>query len=279
VVFELREKNLQDTGRNEMTTLFDATLELAKILMPVVEGTGTSGSATTLADTARTEPDDHFNQGTIFMRSGTDIGESAIITDFENTGGIFTFAALDDADPTGNLYSACERDYPRWLLIQAINEALQDFDLPKKDTSLVTVDDQEAYDLPAGIRNITRVEIATDTSSPYDYKIHYNWTEVDDDLWFDEGYEPHGDDYKIRLTYNAAHAALTADSGEVDPYVHIRALKWLAAVHALRWRYRARGREKKIEAELEEARAMAEIMRGKYKTVDRMARDPHHANW
>jgi len=76
-----------------VTTLFDATLALAKILTTVPEGTATGGGTTTLVDSSRTEPVDHFNDGTIWFKSGNNIGLSTKVTDYA-ANGTFTHATL-----------------------------------------------------------------------------------------------------------------------------------------------------------------------------------------
>ena len=63
-----------------MTTLADATLAVARLCSEVVDGVATGGSATTLIDTLVTHPNDFWNQGTIWLRSGNNIGKSAVIT-------------------------------------------------------------------------------------------------------------------------------------------------------------------------------------------------------
>ena len=55
-------------------------------------GKATGGSDTTLADTVRTEADDYFNGWKIEVISATGKGSYAIVTDFANSGGVFTVA-------------------------------------------------------------------------------------------------------------------------------------------------------------------------------------------
>lgn len=64
-------------------------------LAAIVTGTATSGSSTTLVDTTnRSEDDDHFNTWLLTITAGTGVGESAIITDFDNGTSTLTFVAL-----------------------------------------------------------------------------------------------------------------------------------------------------------------------------------------
>ena len=63
---------------------------------PSISGTATAGAPTTLTDSgiAGDYDDDHFNTYTIAITAGTGIGETAVVTDYDGTNGIFTFVAL-----------------------------------------------------------------------------------------------------------------------------------------------------------------------------------------
>jgi hypothetical protein len=228
-----------------MTILFDATLALAKVLMPVKEGSASGAGAagkTTLVDTTRQEPDDYFHKanvaaGTIWLTSGTNDETSRALTDYTQSTGTFTFAAVTAQTAADETYSAAPIDFSRDELIGAINAARQTIGaVPQEYTnsSYVTVADQMIYDLPTGVYNVKRVEIAQATSSPYLWRIHNNWYEINNDIVFNEESQPGSSDYLIRLTYVVPPSDLTTDAGEISNYVHIDVLKWVAAVHALR---------------------------------------------
>jgi len=264
-----------------MTTLYDATLELAKIITDVIEGTATGGSGTTLVDTGRLEPDEHFNSGVIWFRSGNNEDKSAKISDYDLTTHTFTFVTPGAACAADDLYSVATADYPRYVLMQMINTALADLgDLEAYDVSLVTVSGQESYDLPSGVRNILGVEVATSTTTPYNYKPHFNWREIDGDLFLDDGQEFYTDDYIIRLRYTAAHAALTTDAGEINAAVPIGLLKWAAAVHAIEWRMKkARADAPQLGADLAIAREKLALAKHDHPMERQNRRDPHYSNW
>ena len=59
-------------------------------------GTATGGSGTTLVDSgiADSYADDFFNTYSIYIESGTGVGESATVTDYTGSSGTFTFTAL-----------------------------------------------------------------------------------------------------------------------------------------------------------------------------------------
>lgn len=58
-----------------------------------VTGRATSGGATTLADSTRTEADDYFNGWTLHVMSGTGKHDYAVVTDYTGSSGTFTVAA------------------------------------------------------------------------------------------------------------------------------------------------------------------------------------------
>jgi len=223
-----------------MTTLFDVSLALAKVLGNVRSSTTTSaGTATTVIDTTRTEPVDFWNGGTLWMTSGTDLGKSRKITDWALSGTTFTVPTMTSAPGSGAAYSVITADWPQDKLWDFINEALQDMgDVPVQDSTLTTVADQEQYTLPSGVYDVRLVEVATSKTAPYDYQPYHGvWKEIPSGkLEFATGREPVDTGYLIRLTYMGVHAAFTADTSAVSTYIHINRLKWAAAVHAWRWR-------------------------------------------
>jgi len=267
-----------------MTTLQDATLALAKTITSVKEGTATGGSGTTLVNNLagfHDEADDYYTGGVIWFLSGLNAGKSAHINDWDLATFTFTFTTPGAACAAGDRYAVVPLDFPRWLLVQSVNEALKDLgDLPATSTALVTVADQEKYDLPAGVRNVQKVEIAYALTSPLAYYPHHNWREYNDDLLFDTDLAPEDDDYTIRLWYLAAHAELTADSGVVTPYVHVDRLRWASAVHALRWLLRKRkGDDAYLREQLNEALTNAEFEKRRHPIEIDIQRDPHLAKW
>ena len=271
-------------------TLASATLELAKILMRVVSGTATGGSTTTLVDTNFPWQDtsgvvpanDYYNGGTIWFTGGDNDGISTMITDWVNATETFTFATQSDACAAGDTYSVCHREYSRFDLQDAINAALKEIgDVPQQYTNaaFVTVADQINYDLPTGVYNVKKVEIARSSSAPYDYVEHKHWREIDDDIFFDENSQPGTDDYLIRLTYCVPPTALSADSTAISDYVHIDRLKWQAAVHALRRRLQGVKTDDPIQqALMQDAQLQAEQMKRAH-PIPKVMKTPHVAFW
>jgi len=157
-----------------MATMFNATLQLANKLGVLRVSTATGGTTTTLLDTKRTEGDDAFNGGTIWLitdaggASAAPEGEWATVSDFANTGGVFTVSTMT-APASGDTYGCATARYPLDVLKTAINNELIKYKIPRYDrTSLDIVANQSEYTLPAGIRGEKLVNVYeekdTDTS-------------------------------------------------------------------------------------------------------------------
>lgn len=279
-----------------MATLASATLDLARILpITVVDSVATSDGAagkTTLVDGSfaysssdSTPPDDYYNGGTIFFKSCTNTGlngTTAIVTDYVRTGGTFTFAAAAAQTKSGDTYSVINRDFPRVKLRQCINQALAEIGgEDAQNTALTTVADQMTYDLPAGVYNVIKVEVAASTTSPYGYVEHHHWAEVNDDIAFIEGHQPTNTGYIIRLTYRVPWAELTADSSAVADLINPNWLTWKAAVYALRWRVGILGEQDPyLRTHLTEAIAKDSENDRRYRPHLQLAnRSPQHSLW
>lgn len=260
-------------GANQTITLGRACLELSKILQPTEEGTASGGSTTTLVDaTLLTEPDDHWNQGTIWFLSGTLSGGSAVVTDFANSTNTATFAT-QAASASGARYAIAGKDYPRWLLRQAVNRAARDMMQVAHEytntTTFITVANQETYTIPAGCVNIKRLEIAINTTAPYYYVPHNGWYEDRENgvIRFLPGREPAEDGYYIRIWYQPLdYTELTADTDYIEnPYAQMESLIWQAAVYAIRERMqRFKGEETWLTPVLNEAISKADQMKRLY---------------
>ncbi len=70
----------------------NAAAVLSDSLQDGVIGTADSGTTTSITDAARTEADDRFNGWELIITSGLSAGQSRLVTDFANTGGVITFA-------------------------------------------------------------------------------------------------------------------------------------------------------------------------------------------
>lgn len=220
-----------------MTTLAQATLELAKIVGNVVTSTTTAaGSATTIVDSTRAEAADYWNNGTLWCTVGTTF-LSRKITDWALSGTTFTIPTTTTGLGSGKAYSVINGDWPQDKLIEFINQALGEMgDFYSFDETTTTVADQRRYTLPTGVGHVQQVEMSTNTTEPLDYWAMHYWREHSGQLYFDAGKQPGEDDYLLRLWYKAPHTTLTADSDSLSADAHIERVKWSAAVFAWDWR-------------------------------------------
>jgi len=255
-------------------TLYAVLYALSKKLGIIErEGVSTGGTTATLIDTsfahATKYNDDIFNQGTIFFRTGAISYTSAVITDWSQSAFQWTFATQPAAPSTTTRYSVTLSKFPRWILIQGVNEALSDLPGVMKeysDASYVTVADQMDYDLPTSIQNtIRKVEVATSKTSPYEYVEHKNWTIINDQLSFEEYSQPDYSDYRIRLTYEEHPNPVSSDADSIPGYIDIDWLAWEAAANILAWKVeQTGGADEHYSAKYNQAIVMAQQYRKRY---------------
>lgn len=223
-----------------MGTLYDAKLDLAKLIMRVKTGTATEVTAAgKLVDSRRTEPDDYFyrslsNGGTIFFPERSQTRE---IIYYEKTGPQFTFTPADITPAVGEKYVAAPVEWDFYELVQAINMALEDLGqeagVPQVDETLEIVSRQGVYTLPAGVSNVKKVFLILDEDNPDLFTTHHMmWDTIGDELHLDPGSEPLWGDH-FKLIYCAPHAMVENDSDVISSYINPMLLKWTAAVFAL----------------------------------------------
>jgi len=221
-----------------MTTLAELTLELAKIIVPVQESVASAnGTTVTLIDTLYTRGDNYFKNGEVWFLSGVNAGKIALCTGYVKSTGTITFSPAVTATVAGDRYAAVTGRYKFINLVKAINQIIGTLGKVRtENTDLITVDGQEEYDLPEGVRNLCKVEIAQNDVSPMAYYEHLRWDEVPSEfpvLRLASQYLPLGG-YTMRLTYNAAPVALVSYDDEISDYIPIERVIWPAAVAFIR---------------------------------------------
>jgi hypothetical protein len=215
------------------TALSTVTLEVAKILGNVRMGAATTtGSVEDLTDIDFVNPAEHYEGGTIWFIDGDNAGVTRRVEAYSE--GNYTFDDLDNAVATGDRYFAMPAKYTRAMLIAGINAALSDTRVTSYDVSLETVANQESYDIPAGIKNIKKVEIATSTSSPYNYAENRSWYVMGGKLFFKTGGVPGTAGYIIRLWYFDSHDSVYDDDDEINDEINTEWLKWASVAYILR---------------------------------------------
>jgi hypothetical protein len=254
-------------------------LEVARLMGGVREGTVTSGTVSTLVDTAMDEPADTFTGGTLFMLSGTNDNLCCVVTSHQ-FGGRLVIPTLTAAIAAADTYAVAPNKFPKHILKQAVNAVLRDLKVMGSNSTLTVTTDTQAYTLPSGVFDVRRVEVERDDDD-LDYERNHHWKELNGVLYFDPGHEPGDTGKAIRVWYAKDHGEL-GDAGTVDNDVDIRYLKWAAVSYC--WRNYIQGVKKDDpiamdllnEAKTSEAQAMRNARNNHFRIIDK---DPHWGRW
>lgn len=223
-------------------TLFDLTLELARLLNVVTEGFATGGSTTTVADTVdRLEADDYWNNGSVWITRAAGAapeGSYSIINDFATTGGIVTLrSTLSATVEAGDQYAIATSRFSLRLLIQKVNEVLGVIE--KTDTSTVVIaSGQLEYTLPTDVMNLKQVWLQTDADvndwePVHDWYVQKSATGSANKLVFRR---QHVDGYAVKLVYEPYHAVLRLATDVLDDGINSQYVVHDAAVRCMLWR-------------------------------------------
>lgn len=246
-----------------MTTTADITLKVMREVQDVAGGTATGGSTSTLVDTAlETFPDDHFNNGRLWILSGTHAGKVFTVTDFTSSTGTVTFATVTGAIAAGVRYAIARASYPWDQVVSAIERALESTWVTGTDSTLEGDGETLEFTLPAGVYDIKRVEFEDTAVANSGRTVSSHWKETSTGkLRYDYGYAPRDGD-TIHIHYRAAHAALTDYTVTISNEINIEWLKWAATRELLWWGVSMYGQqvEYRIEERMNKALAM---MQGK----------------
>ena len=260
------------------TTLFNATLALASELGVLRTRLATGGSTSTLLDSVgRTEEDDNYNGGTVWLitdaggASAAPEGEFPIITDFANTGGVVS-ATFTVAPAAGDTYGIATARYPRDVLIEAINRQLVKYKMKRYDaTSLDVVSAQSEYTLPAGITGANLIGVYEST---VDDSNDNQWVELNFHVQEAATGSTHtvvidskmiGVDNDFLLEYYDWHPRLYLSTDKIDGDIPLALILPAAAAHAEIIRMRTYGSESKLDIDmLQFARQEAEKAERRY---------------
>lgn len=240
-----------------MTNLFDVLVQAGRNLDALIEGLATGGSTSTIADTFLTSlgyQDDHFNGGTAFLirdaggASAAPQGESRLVSDFANTGGVVTVTPVFSAEPAaGDNYGVMANRFPKYQLISKVNESLQEMgDIPTVDiSSITTASADQEYAVPvAAKRDLRQVWIARSTAAPYrwepiqQYTVEGAGANSVGNLLFP--FQPPAG-FLLKLVYMAPHPYVQADTDKISDFVGLDWLSLAASVKAATWRMQQAG--------------------------------------
>lgn len=253
-----------------MATLIEAALRVTQKLHDVRFGTATGGSVSTLVDSLCTEQQGFYNNGLMWLITGSNPGEWVEILSYGS--GTFTFkSAVTPTIAAGDKYAVIPDDLSRSQLRNAINEACKSVcKIYKSDATLVVVDNQEEYTLPSGVSDVRRIEIAENATSPYSYAVNAYWKEAGGVIYFHPDHIPDAAaGNKIRVWYATVHPDL---DDTTSLYWQVDDILWLAVIYILQHDYIAHGEDHKWvvemnrKAEEEQEKANRKIQRPPSKT-------------
>lgn len=213
---------------------FEALLRTAKLVCQWQGGISTGGSTITMIDTAAIRSsDDFWNGGTIFILSGNNANNSAIITDFANFPPTWSFGAFGPAIVAGQSYVVARATFNRAALLAGINQALSEIGpVTQHNDTLTVLDDTNEYTLPASVYNVVRVEVDQNGSAPYSWTRSTSWEEDGGKLIFLNDSQPTSTGNKIRIYYNAPQSTVSTDSDIISDRISPERLSWTAAYYA-----------------------------------------------
>jgi len=235
--------------------LFDLTYWTARLLGIVREGYATANGDADKKDiidtTNRTEADDYWNSGTVWIlydagaAGAAPEGQYAIVEDFVNSSGTIDFsAALTVATGTGDKYAIGKKRYDFNLLTQKVNEALFDLGtIPVTDiTSLDTIAEQTEYSLPIAA-NLDLREVWIETN--IDDTDNYRWRKISD--WYVQRTDIGTADLLVftlqpttlrdlKLVYMGVHPELRIYTDKLSESVHPNLVIYEAALKCLLYR-------------------------------------------
>lgn len=217
-----------------MTTVYDVSLKVAKEVMDVIESTATGGSTTTLADTTLLAllPNDHFNNGRLWIKSGTHASKVFIVSDFATATGVVTFPSVTGAIVAGVRFAIARNTYPWDQILSAIQRAL-DSTWVTDEITLTGDGESLEYTLPTGVYNVKGVELEDVSITNSGRKISTHWKEtIDGTLRFDYGYAPRAD-IEIIVSYRTPHAEIADYTTVINNEIDLEWLKYKAAYELL----------------------------------------------
>jgi len=272
-----------------VTTLYELTKRIHLKLHDPKKGTATSGDTDTIIDTTmiNAESDDYYNGGTIFVENGNNAATSDEITDWDQSAYAFSLrTTASGAYAAGDRYLAFTDDYTRDEVIQALNEAINELPpIVKQDVSTPSVADQMYYDFPTNGWEVVGVELATSTSSPYNYVPIYTYKLINDgtndQIAFEEGTQPQHAGYIIRISYKDYPDEINVDTDTLHDWYDADWVAWEAAVRALAWKLAALGgQDQFIIAKHAEAEQKATAKRLKHsKKIPSILQAPTLGGW
>lgn len=210
-----------------MTTLFDVTRSLSKMITRSMSGVATDGTDSTLVDSELVLMPGDFKDGTIWITSGDNAGKALRI--LSAGGGTITFTTQADPVIAGDTYTISDSTFPLRLLEGTINRVLEVYPVQRRSDDDIVVDTTtpiyallDSTSPPAfNIRNVLRVEIEEGDADSENWTVLRTWREdpMNQTLTI-KGLGSSDDGARLRITYEAKHGEVSG-STEIDPQVDL----------------------------------------------------------
>ena len=218
-----------------MTTLFDVTLDLARMIRGVrrhkvatVTDSGHTMTSPTMENLAG-----EYVDGTIWVVTGDCAGKFATIK--RAVAQKLTIADGDVVVEPGDVVMICPRvDFTLDNLIDAVNSVLYRYPVLSMDDSLTWNSNQLVYQKPVGVSDIRRIQIEN-TNNDGTYTISHCWLEDKDGfIRFHTAQSLYADGGKMQIFYRKLHGAVYEADDEINEYVDLVYLRNMAILYL--WR-------------------------------------------
>ena len=218
-----------------MTTLFDATLDLARHCRGVKRHkiSATSDSGRTLTSPTMQNKTGEYVDGTIWIMTGDNTGQFSTI--LRSNGQSLTIADTELYVDPGDVIMICPWiDFNLQDLIEAINSVLYRYPIQAIDNSLKWDSGQLVYDIPNGVSDIRRIQIEN-ANNDGTMTISHCWTEDNDrKIRFHTAQNQYLDGGEMQIIYRKMHGEIYEATDEIDPSVDLTYLRNLAFLYL--WR-------------------------------------------
>lgn len=218
-----------------MATLFDVSLDLARHARGVkrYKISQVSADGLTLYSPSMHNISGEYGNGTVWITKGENAGKFCRIKRAKEQS-----VTLEDDSPTvevGDVVMICPWiDFDLDDLIEAINSVLYRYPILAVDTSLTWDSNTMDYEIPEGVSDIRRVQIAN-TMGNGTYTISHCWTEdKDGHLRFHTSQGLYNQGGEMQIYYRKMHGELYEATDELDPIVDLTYLRNMAFLYL--WR-------------------------------------------
>ena len=249
-----------------MTTLNSLMLKTARLVTTVHDSTATGGSTSTLTDTRLTESAGQYNNGTIWLTSGSNAG---VVSKIKSHGAnsLTLDGSLSASIMAGDKYSVADDQFPLWVLNQAVMTTLEGVDIPASGSGIAAAG---SLPLAAGVSNVMQVQVAGVEN--------YHWQETGGTIVFDSTSLAGACTFQYLQQASDFSTLSTAVPDAVDPDF----VAWGAVVFLWRQYIQRANKDNPTAVDmLNEAKTMmaAALAKQRKYVPAKLQRSPHYSGW